>query len=111
MFNATLGRGAILKKLLEAIKELVTDANFDCNDIGITLQALDNSHVALVSLFLNPDVFSSYRCDKGFSLGVNIITFNKLLRCAGNDDIIKLKVDDNHPETLSLSFDHPSKKI
>nr|CAG8455438.1 1978_t:CDS:2 [Entrophospora candida] len=106
MFEAHLSRGAILKKLSEAIKELITDANFDCSEAGIALQAMDNSHIALVSLLLNSDIFSTYRCDRGFSLGVNLTTFNKLLRCAGNDDAITLKANEDFPETLTLSFDN-----
>ncbi|CAH1757902.1 8020_t:CDS:2 [Entrophospora sp. SA101] len=106
MFEAHLSRGTILKKLSEAIKELITDANFDCSEAGIALQAMDNSHIALVSLLLNSDIFSTYRCDRGFSLGVNLTTFNKLLKCAGNDDAITLKANEDFPETLTLSFDN-----
>ena len=49
---------------LAAIKELVTDANFECNDEGINLQAMDNSHVALVSVKLERVGFANYRCDR-----------------------------------------------
>ena len=35
--------GNVLKKLLEAIKDLVSDGNFDCNDTGISLQAMVGS--------------------------------------------------------------------
>ncbi|CAJ0835033.1 4355_t:CDS:2 [Entrophospora sp. SA101] len=104
---ALLSQGLMLKKLLEAIKELVTDANFDCSETGIALQAMDNSHVALISLLLSSEIFATYRCDRGFSLGVNLTSLNKLLRCAGNDDSITLKADDNSPETLSMSFSAP----
>ncbi|CAH1759490.1 749_t:CDS:2 [Entrophospora sp. SA101] len=107
MFEAHLSQGLMLKKLLEAIKELVTDANFDCSETGIALQAMDNSHVALISLLLSSEIFATYRCDRGFSLGVNLTSLNKLLRCAGNDDSITLKADDNSPETLSMSFSAP----
>jgi proliferating cell nuclear antigen len=110
MFEAHLSQGSMLKKLLEAIKELVTDANFDCSETGIALQAMDNSHVALVSLLLSSETFATYRCDRSFSLGVNLISLNKLLRCAGNDDSITLKADDNSPEILSMSFSAPSKQ-
>lgn len=37
-----------------------------------SLQAMDNSHVALVSLKLYPDQFESYRCDRSIPLGVNV---------------------------------------
>jgi hypothetical protein len=38
MFEAKILQGAILKKIIEAIRELVTDANLDCNERGITMQ-------------------------------------------------------------------------
>jgi DNA polymerase III sliding clamp (beta) subunit (PCNA family) len=36
------------------------------------LQAMDNSHVALVSLKLLAEQFESYRCDRNMPLGVNV---------------------------------------
>ncbi|KAL0957229.1 hypothetical protein HGRIS_001043 [Hohenbuehelia grisea] len=44
--SAKLGETSTLKRLLDAIKELVT-TNFDCNEECIHLQAMDKSHVAL----------------------------------------------------------------
>ena len=38
MFEARLVQGSLLKKLIEAIRELVTDANFDVSTSGIALQ-------------------------------------------------------------------------
>jgi hypothetical protein len=35
MFEARLRQGNILKKILDAIKDLVTDANWDCTGTGI----------------------------------------------------------------------------
>ncbi len=39
MFEARLEQGQILKKLVEALKDLVVDVNFDVSPKGITLQA------------------------------------------------------------------------
>ncbi len=63
-----------------AIKELVTDANFECTENGITLQAMDNSHVALVSVLLEAEGFKRYRCDRPMSLGVNLTSITKVLK-------------------------------
>ncbi|VDM85370.1 unnamed protein product [Strongylus vulgaris] len=52
MFEAKLANAALLKKIIEAIKDLVTDAPFDCSESAMCLQAMDSSHVALVSLKL-----------------------------------------------------------
>ena len=72
MFEATLAEASVLKKVLDAIKDLVTEANFDCNTEGISLQAMDTSRVALVSFFLQADGFAEYRCDRPLSLGINL---------------------------------------
>ena len=72
MFEARLVQGNLLKKLLESVKDLVTDANFDCSSTGIGLQAMDSSHVSLVALKLDSDGFEHFRCDRSFSMGMNL---------------------------------------
>lgn len=72
MFEAKLAQGALLKKVLEAIKDLINEATFDCSATGISLQAMDNSHVSLVSLSLRSDGFEQFRCDRNISMGMNL---------------------------------------
>src|SRR5438046_6041642 len=60
------------RQVVDAIKDLVQDCNFDCNDSGIALQAMDNSHVALVSMMLKAEGFSPFRCDRNIALGINL---------------------------------------
>lgn len=38
MFEAKILQGATLKKIIEAIRELVVDANLDCTENGISMQ-------------------------------------------------------------------------
>lgn len=38
MFEARLIQGSLLRKVLEAIKDLLTEAAWDCNGTGISLQ-------------------------------------------------------------------------
>ena len=59
-------------QVLESIKDLVTDANFDCSPTGFSLQAMDSSHVSLVALLLRADGFDHYRCDRPISMGMNL---------------------------------------
>lgn len=91
--------------MVEAIKDLVQDCNFDCNDSGIALQAMDNSHVALVAMHLKSEGFSPYRCDRNIALGINLTSLTKVLRCAQNEDILTLKADDA-PDSLNLVFEN-----
>ena len=38
MFEAKLSQSGQIKKLIEAIKDIVSDANLECNENGISLQ-------------------------------------------------------------------------
>ena len=107
MFELRLVQGSLLKKVLEAIKDLVNDANFDCSATGFSLQAMDPSHVALVALLLRPDGFEHYRCDRNISMGMNLNNMSKILKCGGNDDIITIRADDGS-DTVTFMFESPS---
>mmetsp|Transcript_6218 Transcript_6218/g.10716 ORF Transcript_6218/g.10716 Transcript_6218/m.10716 type:complete len:266 (-) Transcript_6218:701-1498(-) len=107
MFEARLTQGVLLKKILEAVKELITDSNLDCSQTGITLQAMDSAHVSLVSLLLRSDGFEHYRCDRTMSLGLSLVNLGKILKCAGNDDIVTMKAEDNS-DTISFMFESPN---
>ncbi|KAI8839686.1 proliferating cell nuclear antigen [Chytriomyces hyalinus] len=104
MLECTIEQASTLKKILDAVKELVADANFDCSDAGLSLQAMDNSHVALVALLLRSTAFSPFRCDQNLSLGINLSSFSKILKCANNDDTVTLKADSG-VDTINLAFE------
>ena len=87
MFEARLEEGVIFKKIVDAIKELVKNVNLDMNSGGISLQAMDSSHVALVALQLNEGGFKKYRCDRNVTMGLSIENLSKILKCASNDDV------------------------
>lgn len=87
-----------------AIKELVTDANFECTEEGLNLQAMDNSHVALVSVNMKATGFKRYRCDRPMPLGVNLGSLTKVLRCAKDDDTCTLKAADE-ADVLNLVYE------
>src|SRR5690349_16007045 len=109
MFVSKLKEGALLKKLIESIKELVTDINLDVSGAGISLQAMDSSHVALVTLNLSADGFEEYRCDKQSSLGINITQLSKIMKCGGNDDSIILRAEDE-ASALNIQFENTKQK-
>ena len=108
MFEARLEQGSVLKKVVEAIKDFVSEANWDCSSGGISLQAMDSSHVSLVSILLRSDSFDPFRCDRNLSLGLNIGTMTKILKCASNDDSIKIKAEDS-ADSVKFVFESTSK--
>eukprot|EP00619_Florenciella_sp_RCC1007_P015161 CAMPEP_0205908826 /NCGR_PEP_ID=MMETSP1325-20131115/3474_1 /ASSEMBLY_ACC=CAM_ASM_000708 /TAXON_ID=236786 /ORGANISM="Florenciella sp., Strain RCC1007" /LENGTH=261 /DNA_ID=CAMNT_0053275067 /DNA_START=35 /DNA_END=820 /DNA_ORIENTATION=- len=107
MFEARLVQGNLLKKIVESIRDLVSDANLDCKEAGLSLQAMDSSHVSLCALVLRSDGFDHYRCDRTISLGLNLGNMGKILKCAGNEDVVTLKSEDEG-DMLTIMFESPS---
>ena len=69
MLEARLVQGSMLRKVVDSVKDLVSDANFDFSSSGMALQAMDTSHVSLIALLLRSDAFEHYRCDRPMSMG------------------------------------------
>jgi len=107
MFEARLVQGSLFKKVLEAVKDLLTDAKWDCAGNGISLQAMDSSHVSLVSLSMLSEGFDTFRCDRNISLGMNLTSMSKIMKCAGNDDAITMKAGDD-ADTVTFMFESPN---
>jgi len=108
MFEARLKEGNVLKKIMDAIKDLVTDANFDASSTGLQLQAMDSNHVSLVALQIRDDGFEHFRADRSQSLGINLGSMSKILKCAGGEDSITLKANDS-ADTLTFMFESKKK--
>ncbi|KAK0182872.1 hypothetical protein PV327_000961 [Microctonus hyperodae] len=109
MFEARLVQSAILKKVLDAIKDLLSEATFECSDSGMQVQAMDNAHVSLVSLNLRSDGFDKYRCDRNLSMGMSIPTMAKVLKGAAAEDTVTLRAADN-PDTITFMFESSGKE-
>lgn len=104
MFEAVLKEGVVLKKVVEAVKDLVNEANMDVQEAGVNMQAMDNSHVSLFTLTLRKDGFEDYRCDRNLTLGLNLENLGKVLKCSSDSDKISVSADDS-AENLNLIFE------
>lgn len=54
MFEARLPQGSILKLIVEAMKDLVTDANFECSDNEISVQVVLWLYDNVYRLWIHP---------------------------------------------------------
>merc|ERR1711976_745492 len=101
VLEAHLQQAVLLKKLVDAIKELCKDVNFDCSEKGLQVQAMDSSHVALVSLLLLEAAFAEFKCDRPTSLGMNVDSLGKIFKMCGPNDSLKLRWQ-NDADTLNF---------
>lgn len=71
---------------------------------------MDSSHVALVSLMMKQEMFEHYRADRTISLGMNLASLTKVLKCSGNDDVVTLKAEDT-ADTVTVMFESKSARL
>eukprot|EP01088_Endostelium_zonatum_P021958 TRINITY_DN9015_c0_g1_i1.p1 TRINITY_DN9015_c0_g1~~TRINITY_DN9015_c0_g1_i1.p1 ORF type:complete len:264 (-),score=50.28 TRINITY_DN9015_c0_g1_i1:98-868(-) len=93
--TAKLPKASFFKKLIESIKDVVIDANFEFTEERIALQAMDSTHIALVSVEMRPDLFSEYTCPKKIVLGTKMESLHKILRCSTPEDDMTLRAQES----------------
>jgi len=91
VFEAHLQQAVLLKKVVDAMRDLCKDVNFDCSEKGLQVQSMDSSHVALVSLLLRESAFAEFKCDRPTALGMNIDSLAKIFKMCGPNDSLKLR--------------------
>lgn len=102
MFKAVLSDPGVLKTSFDAIYSIVNEVQILADGEGLTLDALDNSHILFVHLELKPDLFDVYKCDEPLKLNVDTEELFNVLKRAKKDDFIELGSDGDN---LSLVFD------
>ena len=73
LFEIKTVQSGAFRTLIEALKEILTEANLEFDSQGLKVMAVDETHTVLVYLRLHADRFESYYCPQKYVLGVNMI--------------------------------------
>jgi len=95
--------------LVEALKEILTDANFEFDESGMKLIAMDASHTVLVHLKLDSKNFEHYHCPNKIVVGVNMINLFKLIKTMSNSDTLTLYVQSDNPNHMGIRIENGDK--
>jgi len=104
----TVQAGAV-RTLIEALKEILTEANLEFDSQGIKVMAVDETHTVLVYLRLHADRFETYYCPAKHVLGVNMIYLFKLIKTMGNNDNLTLYLPASNPNKLGIRMENSEK--
>jgi proliferating cell nuclear antigen len=95
--------------LIEALKEILTDANLEFDETGIKIMAMDSSHTVLVHLKLNSEQFEEFTCKHKLILGINMINLFKLIKTMSNNDTLTLYVEEDNQSVLGIKIENTEK--
>jgi proliferating cell nuclear antigen len=91
------------KIVVDFLTKLVTKATFNVTSEGISLRAMDASHVAMADLTMPSSAFEKFECDEGQKFTISLDTFGKALNRAGNSDGCTLYSNSTKSLTMSLA--------
>eukprot|EP00873_Tetraselmis_striata_P033839 jgi/Tetstr1/454103/TSEL_041022.t1 len=101
-------QSSVIKTLIEALKELLTDVVLEVDETGLRVIAMNKACAVLVHLRLDAERFEYFRCSRPLTLGVNIINLHKLIKTVGNTDTLTLYVEEGESH-LGIKIDSSEK--
>jgi proliferating cell nuclear antigen len=109
LFEIKTVQSGAFRTLIEALKEILTEANLEFDSNGIKVMAVDETHTVLVYLRLHADRFETYYCPAKHVLGVNMIYFFKLIKTMGNNDNLTLYLPASNPNKMGIRMENSEK--
>jgi proliferating cell nuclear antigen len=109
LFEIKTVQSGAFRTLIEALKEILTEANLEFDSKGIKVMDVDETHTVLVYLRLDAERFETYYCPAKHVLGVNMIYFFKLIKTMGNNDNLTLYLPASNPNKLGIRMENSEK--
>ena len=98
---------SIFKDVFDTISHIVDECKLEFTNLGLTINALDKSHITFISLDFKYDLFDSYQVPDDETLFIDTVQFIKVLNRCGNQDILKMSTEEDN---LILTFEGDSTK-
>ena len=112
VFEASLNeKGAIFKEIINGLfRAEMYEAVFECCHEGINIRCMDARQVSLIAAEFKSDSFSSYRCDRPFSLVYSLSFLSKLFNAMMDwNDSLRIESKDGD-ESLTFFFEDSKKR-
>jgi proliferating cell nuclear antigen len=111
LFRIRTVKAAPFRTLIEAIKDILTDANIEFDKDGLKIMAMDGTHTILVHLRLQADRFDEFYCPQTHILGVNMINFFKLIKTMSNNESVVLYMRKDQTTKLGIEIMNGEKQM
>ena len=111
LFRIRTVKAAPFRTLIEAIKDILTEANLEIDSTGLKILSMDGTHTVLVHLRLQADRFDEYYCPQKHILGVNMINLFKLVKTMSNNESIVLYMKKSDTTKLGIEILNGEKQM
>ena len=109
LFEIRTVQSSAFRTLIEALKEILTEANMEFDSTGIKVIAVAETHTVLTYLRLHADRFEYFYCPAKYVLGMNMIYLFKLIKTLSNNDSLTLFLPASNPNKLGIRAENAEK--
>ena len=110
LFEIRTVQSGAFRTLIEALKEILAEANLEFDSTGIKIIDVDETHTVLTYLRLNADKFEYFYCQGNFVLGINMMYLFKLIKTLSNTDSLTLFLPASNPNKLGIRAENAEKR-
>ena len=96
---------SIFKEVFDCISHIVDECKLEFSNFGLTINALDKSHITFISLDFKYHLFDTYEVPNPETVLIDTVEFIKVLKRCKNDDVLKIETDESN---LILTFEGES---
>lgn len=96
MFKLELENPIGLKNAFKTIGKIVDETKISMNNKGLTLKALDQSHITFIGLELKPEYFDSYSLQEEINISIDFYELVKVFNLLEKEDNLIISNDENN---------------
>ncbi len=95
-----------IRILADSLKEILVEANLECNKEGVFIKAMNNTKTQMIKLQLYACKMDEYRfsSNEPLFLGIDMQNFNKIIKCIKNDDVFVMYYDKDESNYLKIEL-------
>jgi proliferating cell nuclear antigen len=105
-FEIRTTKADCIKRLIEYMKEILTETNFRITKDGIFVLDYDYTKTIIMDLRLYAKNFNKFVCNKPQTLGIEIGDFYKYIRGIESHNAVTLSMDDDNLSVLNIIIDN-----
>lgn len=104
-------KASSFRTLIDAVKDILTEANIEVDQDGLKIMAMDGTHTILVHMRLYANRFDEFHFTRKCILGVNMMNFNKMVKQIKNDESLVLFMEKSNTSRLGIRIMNGEKQM
>jgi proliferating cell nuclear antigen len=111
MLEFSLKNAVLFKTTFSNFSNGVVDCVLKFNYLGMTMQAMDSSHVSMVSIkFVATEMFDDYKCSETTNIALSIKNLLTVMKLSTKDSVVKFVQKNPTDDRLTIGITSKDKK-